>query len=146
MTSRTITNDYEHRQLIKYLEGKKRPFTVEITDKRKRSTEQNALQHLWLSQLVSQMGDRTREELRAEVKLMFGVPILRAENERFRAVYDRLIKHLSYEDKVEAIMALDLPVTRLMTVEQKSRFLDDMSRYFIGKGYVLTDPTVKEAA
>ena len=137
---RSVHNETDRGLLIKLIKERKTPFTVEITDGRKRSVEQNRLQRLWMNEVAEQLGDRTPEEVRGDAKLRFGVPILRAENEVFCEKYDRLIKHLSYETKVELMMEpLDFPVTRIMTVDQKSRYLNDFSRYYAGKGVMLTD-------
>lgn len=146
MTTRRIRNEDDLTLLFRYLKARKRPFRVEITDGRSRSIEQNSLQHLWIKEAAEQLGDRTTEELRAEMKLRFGVPILRAENDRFREVYDRTLKRLPYEQKLELIQVMDIPVTRLMSVEQKTTYLDQMSQHFLEQGIVLTEPKAKEAA
>lgn len=102
---------------------------------------------MWLNEAAEQLGDRTAEELRGMCKLQFGVPILRAENTRFCEAYDRLIKPLPYETKLEYMMdPLDFPVTRLMTTNQKTRYLEDVSRHFLEQGIVLTEPKRKVAA
>ncbi|UNU74129.1 recombination protein NinB [Moraxella nasovis] len=115
---------------------------VIITDKDEtRSQAQNRLQRLWVNELAEQ-GDLTAEEYRAYCKLHFGVPILRNENEEFRATYDERVKYCySYEQKLQ-FMALpfDFPVTRLMTVKQHKRYLDDVYVHYTGLGYVLTIP------
>jgi hypothetical protein len=104
----------------------------------KRTTSQNRLQMEWMRQL-EQQGDRTAEEYRAETKLCVGVPILRAEDETFKARYDEVIRPMDYETKLK-LMAIpfDFPVTRLMTKEQKKRYLDAMYNYWTSKGYQLT--------
>jgi hypothetical protein len=68
------------------------------------------------------------------------VPILRAENEAFRLSYDRVLKALPYEEKLAAIKAFDLPVTRLMNVKQMTAFMDEMQRHWSAQGVRLTDP------
>jgi hypothetical protein len=103
--------------------------------------EQNRLQRLWINEIAEQLNDRTAEEIRAECKLTLGVPILRAENEAFCEAYDRHIRPLPYEQKL-ALMAepFDFAVTRLMTTEQKTRYLDAMHRHYSAQGVILTDP------
>ena len=74
-------------------------------------------------------------------KLTFGVPILRAENTWFREKYDEVVRPLPYPQKLALMMEpLDMPVTRLMTTEQKTRYLDAIYRHFAGLGLVLTVP------
>jgi hypothetical protein len=138
MTTRSIKNEADLTLLTTYLKGRKRPFTVEVTDGRDRSIEQNKLAFKWYKEISEQTGEEI-EDVRARCKLEIGVPILR-ENEKFRATYDRLIRHLSYADKIELIRASDWPVTRLMKVEQMSRYLDIVFRQHAEMGIVLTVP------
>lgn len=108
--------------------------------KSKRSAEQNRLQWLWLQE-AEQQGDMTAGEYRAHCKLHVGVPLLRAESEHFRERYDAVVKGLDYETKI-SLMAepFDFPVTRLMTVEQMTRYLERMRQYLAAQGVTLTAP------
>jgi hypothetical protein len=126
--------------LARMLAGRKLPLTVSWTQGALRSSLQNRLAHRWFSDIATQLGDQTAEDVRTECKLCFGVPILRAENEAFRASYDPVLKHLPYEQKLAAIRAFDLPVTRLMTVKQMTAFMDEMQRHWTAAGVRLTDP------
>lgn len=119
--------------------GLKLPITVTWTQGAPRTAAQNRLAQQWFTDIARQLGDRTHEDVRAECKLMFGVPILRAENEAFRLSYDRVMKHLPYEEKLEAIKAFDLPVTRLMKTKQMTAFMDEMHRHW-SPIVRLTDP------
>lgn len=141
MTTRSVTNPYQLDQLITLLKSRALPFTVSIAKGKARSTDQNRLQRLWCGQVAEQLGDVTPEWVRGYSKLHFGVPILRAEDETFAAAYDETVKPLPYETKL-AVMCepLDLPVTRRMTTNQKTRFLDAMRLHWMGQGVVLTEP------
>lgn len=138
MVTRAVKNEDELTLLTTYLKGRKRPFTVEITDGRDRSSEQNKLAFKWYKEISEQTGEDV-EDVRARCKLEIGVPILR-EDEKFRATYDRLVRPLSYPDKLELIKVNDWPVTRLMKVEQMSRYLDLVFRTHSEIGVVLTIP------
>lgn len=145
MTTFVITNDDKLAVLIDALRARKRPFTVDVVKGRRRSSYQNRLQRLWLNEAAEQLGDRTPEELRAECKLRFGVPILRAENTEFAEKYDQHIKPLAYETKIAMMMEpLDFPVTRLMTTDQKTRYLEAMCDFLMRQGVVLTEPANKD--
>ena len=99
------------------------------------------LQRKWLNEAAEQLADDTAENYRAYCKLVFGVPILRAENEEFRRQYDAIVKPLPYEKKVEIMKEpIDFPVTRLMTTHQKARYLDQIYQFFREKGVQLTEP------
>ncbi|WP_212525885.1 hypothetical protein [Actibacterium sp. MT2.3-13A] len=122
------------------LRGRKMPLTVSWVQGASRSSAQNRLAQRWFTDIATQLGDQTHEDVRAECKLTIGVPILRTENEAFRVSYDRTMKGLPYEEKLEAIKAFDLPVTRLMTVKQMTAFMDEMQRKWTRQGIRLTDP------
>jgi hypothetical protein len=135
-----VKNSGDRDRLIRLLQAREVPYTVNLTKGAIRSIEQNRLQRLWLNEAAEQ-GDHTAEEYRAYCKLTLGVPILRAENEEFAEQYDRLVKPLPYETKLQLMMEpIDFPVTRLMTSKQKSTYLDQMFRLFEGMGFRLTDP------
>lgn len=109
----------------------------------KRSVDQNKLQRKWLLEAQAQ-GDQTAEEYRGFCKLHFAVPILRWELPEFREKYDRIVKPLPYESKLELMQEpLDFPCTRLMTKDQKARYLDAIYQHFTGLGMRLTDPGLK---
>lgn len=126
--------------LAELLRGRKMPITVSWAQGASRSAAQNRLSQRWYSDISRQLGDRTHEDVRAECKLRFGVPILRAENEAFRLSYDQIMKPMPYEAKLEAVKAFDLPVTRLMLVDQMRAYMDEVQREFSQQGIHLTDP------
>lgn len=139
MVQRTVKNDYDLAMLKTYLDGRKRPFTVDISEGRDRSTEQNRLAFKWYVEISEQTGD-DREDVRARCKLEVGVPILRAESDRFRDTYDRLIRPISYPEKLALIRDIEVPVTSLMNVDQMSRYLDIVFRRHSSAGITLTVP------
>lgn len=146
MTSRLIRTEEDRKLLHRLIAAHKLPFSIDITKGRRRTVEQNRLQRLWINEAAEQLGDRSAEELRGYCKLHHGVPILRSENEDFREAYDAVIRPLPYEDKIRAMMVpLDMPVTRLMSTDQKTRYLEAISADFLEQGVVLTDPERRAA-
>ena len=139
MVHRAVKNTDDLALLKVYLDGRKRPFTVDITEGRDRSAEQNRLAFKWYVEISDQTGE-DREDVRARCKLEVGVPILRAEQGKFRDTYDRFIKSLAYADKLRLIRDTELPVTSLLNVEQMSRYLDIVFRRHAEIGVVLTIP------
>jgi hypothetical protein len=140
MPTKVIRDPIHVEALANLLRGRKLPITVTWTQGAPRSTAQNRLAQRWFTDIATQLGDQTHEDVRADCKLRFGVPILRAENEAFRISYDRVIKDLPYENKLDAIKAFDLPVTRIMTAKQMTAFMDEMQRNWTAQGVRLTDP------
>lgn len=142
MTTHTIKDKTDYAALLVTLERQSLPFTVDIRKGKHRSVEQNKLQRKWLVEIHAQLDGAfdTPEDVRGYCKLHFGVPIMR-ENSAFRDGYDRIIKPLSYESKIEIMKEpLDFSVTRLMTTEQTTRYLDAIYRHFSDKGLRLTQP------
>lgn len=137
MTSRIVSTEGERAALVKFIEARELPFTVTVESGRKRSVEQNRLQRSIIQDIAEQLGDQTTEEVRARCKLQYGVPILRRDSEAFRAAYDKHIKALPYETKL-AFMSepIDWPVTRMMTVKQKTEYLDTVMRVHAEQGIV----------
>ena len=140
MTTRAIRSEYDRAQAIKLVEGRDLPFTLSLAKGAPRSIEQNQTQRMWMLE-AEQQGDQTAEEYRAYCKLHFGVPILKAENEDFRAGYCRVIQPLDYGLKLLAMAEpLSFPVTSLMTTKQKTKYLDKIREHFEGLGFQLTIP------
>lgn len=142
MTTRSVTSAPELEQLIALLNARPMPFTVSIAKGKMRTDRQNHLQRMWCQEVAEQLGDQSAEQARGYSKLHFGVPILRSENEAFAAEYDEIIKPLPYEHKLRLMQEpFDFKVTRLMTTDQKTRFLDAMRLHWIGLGVLLTEPS-----
>jgi hypothetical protein len=109
-----------------------------------RTVRQNRLQRKWMQEAAEQLQDETAEEKRAYCKLHFGIVILKTDSEEYAAAYDEIIRPLPYHQKLKMMMApLDYPVTRLMSVKQKSKYLDDVYNHFTGQGVKLTEPEDK---
>jgi hypothetical protein len=112
---------------------------VTIKTGKDRSLDQNAISHAWYEQISRELREDAPDDVKAECKLRFGVPILRAHDEDFREIYDASMKgHLSYEQKLRAMRLL--PVTSLMTVQQLSQYLVDMQNHFATRGVMLEFP------
>lgn len=140
MPTKIIRKPQHVDALADMLRDRKMPITVTWTQGASRSGAQNRLSQRWYTDIATQFGDRTHDDVRAECKLEIGVPILRAENEAFRVSYDRTMKGLPYEQKIEAIKAFDMPVTRLMLTKQMTQYMDEMHRRFSVQNIRLTDP------
>lgn len=111
---------------------------LQIKVGKKRSANQNDIGHAWYEQMARE--DRQYDALghKCYCKLHHGVPILRAEDEDFRSVYDGAIKGLTYEQKL-AVMKV-LPVTSLMTKAQKSKYLEAVRDDYATRGVQLQFP------
>ncbi len=106
----------------------------------RRSLDQNALQWRWCSD-AAQQGDMSAEDYQAFCKLHFGIPILRRDSERYCEAYDRILKPLLYEQKLELMKApFEWPVTRGMTKKQLTEYLNRVYEHFTSLGFRLTDP------
>ena len=114
-------------------------FVVRIAQDR--TTKQNRMQRQWCNDVAAQLGDVSAEWVRGYSKLHFGVAILRREDPEFRAKYDENLKPLPYEVKLACMMEpIDMPVTRRMSKDAKTEYLDEMARHWSAQGVRLTDP------
>lgn len=141
MTSRRVETDQDLRMLLRFIEGRKLPFTVSIEEGKKRSTDQNRLQRQWMNDLASQLPDYDAEGWRAYCKLHFGIAIRKAADDEYAETYDERIRPLPYEVKLALMKTpMDLPVTRDMNTRQMTQYLDAVHKHFSEQGVVLTDP------
>ena len=109
---------------------KDKRFTIKVCDF-KRSVEQNAVAHGWYAQIARTLREDTPEGVKRQCKLTLGVPILRGDDPEFCAFYDKALKGLSYEQKLEAMKYLD--VTSLMTVSQTQEYMRAMQDTYAGR-------------
>lgn len=119
---------------MRFIEGLPyQPIKFVTTDKR--TLDQNSISHVWYGE-IAKAKDWTPGYAKRYCKLWFGVPILRAEDPKFRHMYDRAIKKvLTYEEKIEAMGIL--PVTSRMNKDQKGRYLSHVQAHFAEQGVVL---------
>jgi hypothetical protein len=117
-------------------DGKQVWYRVEVEEiKPGKTPEQNGAQFAWYTEAEKQLQDNSAEWYRAYCKLHFGVPILRNASAEYRAAYDRIIRPLPYEHKLQMMMVpLDWPVTRAMDRHQISQFLDEVYQFLTGRG------------
>lgn len=121
---------------IKNLYDKHKFLRITIKTGKDRSLDYNSLSHVWYSDIADQLKDEDALGWKNYCKLHFGVPLLRAEDEEFRGIYDNSIKLLSYEKKLQAMKYF--PVTSIMTNEQFGKYLHEIQLYFYDLGVNLT--------
>jgi hypothetical protein len=100
-----------------------------------RTLEQNDQAHVWYEQLAIELPEDNALGWKCYCKLHFGVPILRAEDEEFRKVYDQSIKSMSYEHKLQVMKIL--PVTSIMKTKQYNQYFEAMQDEFLKRGVKL---------
>lgn len=140
MPRRVIDNPYQLDQLCKFFGNMKLPITVEWTQGRDRTKEQNALQWMWATEVAQQLGGCTAEDIQDQWRLEHGVPILREDSTEFRETYDACIKPLPYEMKKRALRKLDIKITSAMKVRQMVRYMDAVQRECLEMGLQITEP------
>lgn len=122
------------------LDFTKGPISVDIAPlKGKRSLPQNSLAEVWYNAIDKQIGYPVGKT-KCECKLFFGVPILRAEDEKFGQQYDALIKYrFTQEEKLELMRWF--PVTSLMSPKQMTRYMDSVAHYYAEQYHIVLDST-----
>lgn len=102
---------------------------------RARTAAQNAFSHAWYEEIAQALPEDDALGWKCYCKLHHGVPILRAEDEEYRASYDSSIKKLTYEQKLLAMR--HWPVTSLMNTQQLAKYADAVQADFAARGVVL---------
>lgn len=141
---RLIADKRDLERLVAYLHAQPFPYTVKFTEGRLRSVEQNRLMWLWANESAMQRSDSTAREVQSEWKLVFGVPILVAENEEFADAWALVEAKFTYEEQLDFMDAM--PVTSIMTAKQLSRFLDQVYLSEGKAGRKLTEPEERVSA
>lgn len=130
----TVNSDTSLQQAIgdmRDLYRRHRYLRVKITTGKSRSLDQNGISHVWYEQISRELREDTPLSVKCFCKLHYGVPIMRAESEEFRELYDLVIKSLTYERKLAAMSAW--PVTSLMSKDQLSQYLTAMQDGYAGR-------------
>ena len=144
MTVQTIRTENDKYNFYDLMNDMKPPLTVTIKEGIDRSLEQNRLQQKWHTEAAQQLKDESAEDKRAYCKLVYGVPIRRENDEVFKDIYDKTIRSLEYEQKLEIMkVPIDLPVTRDMKVKEMKEYLDKIYQFYTGLGVKLTEPQEK---
>ena len=118
--------------------GKHKYLRLNVKTGKDRTGSQNSIFHAWMGQLARELPQSDTLGWKSLCKLVYGVPILRAEDEEFRAKYDMAVKPMSYEQKL-TIMEF-WPVSSLMTTAQLSKFLEAVQKAFEPQGVYLEFP------
>ena len=116
------------------------PITLQVYKgaKKHRSLLQNDLSHVWYRDIAKQSQHMTLDEVKRECKLTCGVPILRAENAEFNAMWTNVVKGHGYETRIE--MMDYLPITSIMTTGQMADYLESVYHKYTQAGYHLEWP------
>ncbi len=117
---------------------------LKITEGSSRSLSQNAISHAWYEQVARELREDDALGVKCYCKLHFGVPILRAEDDEYREVYDSSIKLMTYEQKLKAMH--HWPVTSLMTKQQLSKYLEMVQAEFQKRAVFLEFPPEEAVA
>lgn len=106
-----------------------------IVRKKVRSLDQNAQAYVWYEQIGLELSDHTALDARCVSKLVEGVPLLRSIDSEFREFYDKAIKWMTYEEKLEAMK--HVPVTSRLPVDTMSLYLEAMQRLWAKRDVTL---------
>lgn len=110
---------------------------VTIFDGRKRSDLQNSLQHAMYREIGKQLYGGDSELAKRECKLTIGVPLLRESSEEFKSVYDKNLKRLDYEAKLQVVGMIK--VSSILSVADAHKFIDSIYNNYAMKGVGWSD-------
>ena len=140
LSNETMRANFDSYVSQMVLAGKK-PVVEFISEKR--SLDQNGMIQALYRQIAAQVDDESVIDVTRRCKLNYGVPLLRANDEQFRAMYDKAIrKNLTYEEKIDAMDIL--PVTSRMDTPTATEYIDTVIREHSSRGLCLTHPSESE--
>lgn len=136
---RTAITPQEAGRIAEWIEGLPTPFTLTVSEGRKRTLSQNALLHKWFTEIAKQTHS-TPDQVKRECKFYQGCPILMADDPQFVG-FIRNLSHLTIEAKIAAMDYVS--VTSVMTTAQLSTFSDAVQAKYLAQGVRLTDPEAR---
>jgi hypothetical protein len=101
---------------------------------RGRSLPQNSLWGVWYPKIGKAVG-QTAEEVKRECKLLYGVPILCADDEGFRRMWFAKFDNDNYVQQL--FLMRYLPVTSLMSKAQGSIYTETLQREYAKRQIIL---------
>lgn len=140
MPTKVIRNEAHIDALADLLRGRKLPLTVSWSQGDSLSKQQQRLSFRWYQDIARQLGDQDSEDVRADCKVTFGVPILSADDDAFRSDWARSIGRFNHEGQRKIVKRFQVPVTSLMKVAQMTAYLDAVQKCYLPQGIRLTDP------
>ncbi|WP_028955893.1 hypothetical protein [Sulfitobacter sp. 20_GPM-1509m] len=146
MTTRVISTPEQQADVCAILGNiEKLPITVTWVQGKDRTGQQNALAFKWYKEIAEQLGDREPHEVRADCKLHIGVKMMVTEDETFREAWHRLmLTQFTMEQKLQFMVEpLEMPITRLMSTRQMTRYLEAIIARYAPMGVHLTIPEDK---
>jgi len=127
-------------------------LVVSVRPGKDRSLDQNQLWFGMYKRVALTLEQGNQEEIRAYCKLMFGVPIMRRDDGRFAAGWDRYFADKSFSEQLFLMGPNPLfgpdgfPVTRLFGTKQGCEYTDTIADYYVPKGVFFGDLLGEAAA
>ena len=145
MASRALKTDADRDGWVRFILAQSLPLTVSAVKGADRTGAQNRTIAMWYQDAAHETGEDF-ERVRAQCKVEVGIPILRRDDDEFRAWYDAALRPFPYDTKIEMFIRLQIPVTSIMTVKQATEYMDLVQRRFLSAGIPLRDPEARKYA
>ena len=108
---------------------------ISWSTRKDRTLDQNALWAAMYTRISDTCGDSTAygaQQVKRYLKLHIGVPILRRDDEEFKALYDRIIKPHDYETKLKVMEMVR--VTSEFNTKQGAEYTESIVRHYHDNG------------
>lgn len=112
-------------------------FKVRALAKKKiRTSDQNALIHVWFGQIAKHYGDRTLKDVKGACHHEYALDI-RMKDKAFAWVWHQTGAKLDYEKQCKLLASETLGVSSKMTVSELRFYIDQMQRDYAAQGIIL---------
>lgn len=142
-TSCAITFEQAQR-LADMVVGLPIPFTLTWSEgKIKRTTQQNALLHMWFGEIAKHFGDRDAHFVKGECHHKWGLTI-RQRDPGFLYVWTKATDCMDYEQECKLLASEILSVSSAMSVDELSEYMGALACEYRSQGVRLTDPELRK--
>lgn len=137
--TRTIRSPEDWASFCAWLGDHTNPYPFRMCEGEGRTLSQNALFHLYFSQISAQRGDVSADQVKGEMHRRIGLPI-RLKDERFAWIWDRTGADMPYEKQCSFLASGILNVSSGMSTKQLNEYIDALVDYASQRGWALTVP------
>ena len=108
-----------------------------------RTSNQNSMIYALYGEIARQVEDKTVQDVRNECKLFYGVPIMRASDPEFRAMWDEALLGDKAPHEKELDLMTYMDITSKFTKKMASEYLDTIIIEYGKRGFALADPRME---
>ena len=141
MPSRAIRTEADREAFTRLFAAFPLPCTASLAKGVRRSNQQSKTVEKWYSQIGAELG-ALPIEVKAECKMLYGLPIMQLENAAWVAEWEPLYGPLDHARRLKLFQVL--PLTSKFTTRQMGAYMDAVQLVYRQMGVALIDPEARK--